>query len=220
MFHATVDFHLDGDCVLSEVTNRYEGSFGVSHEAVLDDERVRFVIRAGDHVEAFAERFAASPQVTSVERLDGERLLVTKRACGALPVIRANHGMIQGMDRVDGRRRVFDFVVFRRDDLRNIIAELREIGTVSVTKLGPYDDWLDTLSARQAEVVETALRAGYYEWPRRVDAQTLAADLGVSHATLLEHLRKAERKLIGEALSRGRRGVGSAEGAGAAAELI
>jgi len=57
----------------------------------------------------------------------------------------------------------------------------------------------DSLSARQREVFELARQRGYYTWPREVSATELADDLDLSKATLLEHLRKAEVKLLGEA---------------------
>ncbi|WP_439026995.1 helix-turn-helix domain-containing protein [Haloarchaeobius sp. DT45] len=56
----------------------------------------------------------------------------------------------------------------------------------------------DDLSERQREVYELARTQGYYSWPREVNAGELAAELDVSKATLLEHLRKAEAKLLGE----------------------
>jgi len=58
------------------------------------------------------------------------------------------------------------------------------------------DQRLDTLTAKQREVFEHAREAGYYEWPRKCDTRELAADLDVSKTTLLEHLRKAEAKLL------------------------
>lgn len=56
---------------------------------------------------------------------------------------------------------------------------------------------MDALSARQRETFELAREQGYYTWPRDVSASDLAAELDVSKATLLEHLRKAEAKLLG-----------------------
>lgn len=53
------------------------------------------------------------------------------------------------------------------------------------------------LSERQREVFELAQREGYYTWPREVSASELADDLGISKTTMLEHLRKAEAKLLG-----------------------
>jgi predicted DNA binding protein len=58
------------------------------------------------------------------------------------------------------------------------------------------DQRLDTLTAKQRDVFEHARESGYYEWPRNCDTRELAADLDVSKTTLLEHLRKAEAKLL------------------------
>ncbi|QZP38305.1 helix-turn-helix domain-containing protein [Halobaculum magnesiiphilum] len=55
----------------------------------------------------------------------------------------------------------------------------------------------DDLSTRQREVYELARSEDYYTWPRETSAGELAERLDVSKATLLEHLRKAESKLLG-----------------------
>jgi predicted DNA binding protein len=52
------------------------------------------------------------------------------------------------------------------------------------------------LSERQREVFEFAREQGYYTWPREVSATDIAEELDVSKATVLEHLRKAEAKVI------------------------
>lgn len=49
---------------------------------------------------------------------------------------------------------------------------------------------------RQREVLRAAHEAGYYDWPRETDAQTLAEELDIASATLHKHLRAAERKLV------------------------
>lgn len=53
------------------------------------------------------------------------------------------------------------------------------------------------LSERQREAFELAQREGYYQWPRNTSAIDLAEALGVSKTTFLEHLRKAEAKILG-----------------------
>ena len=55
----------------------------------------------------------------------------------------------------------------------------------------------DDLSERQREVFDLARRRNYYRWPRETSATDLADELDVSKATLLEHLRTAEAKLLG-----------------------
>ncbi|WP_380675238.1 helix-turn-helix domain-containing protein [Salinigranum sp. GCM10025319] len=54
------------------------------------------------------------------------------------------------------------------------------------------------LTARQREVVETAHRMGYFEYPREATAETVASDLDVSPSAFAETLRAAERSLLDE----------------------
>ena len=59
------------------------------------------------------------------------------------------------------------------------------------------------LTARQLEVLETALDLGYFERPRGANATEVAAALDIDPSTFSEHLAAAERKLVGEVLERG-----------------
>jgi len=72
-------------------------------------------------------------------------------------------------------------------DIQHIVSDNRESGGVLRQ---------DILSERQRDVFELARERGYYEWPREVSATDLAEELGVSKATVLEHLRKAESRLF------------------------
>ena len=55
---------------------------------------------------------------------------------------------------------------------------------------------LDCLTEKQRVVLRTAHRLGYFEVPRRIDSRKLAGALGLRAATVVEHLRKAERRLL------------------------
>lgn len=55
---------------------------------------------------------------------------------------------------------------------------------------------LDTLTQSQRQAFELARDEGYYRWPREVSTRELASMLDISKTTLLEHLRKAESKLL------------------------
>ncbi|MFC7019782.1 MULTISPECIES: helix-turn-helix domain-containing protein [Haloarcula] len=68
--------------------------------------------------------------------------------------------------------------------------------TTSDSPLSAREGRLDSLTAAQRDVFEHARESGYYEWPRATSTRELAADLDVSKTTLLEHLRKAEAKLL------------------------
>ncbi|MDF9744014.1 helix-turn-helix domain-containing protein [Natrinema salsiterrestre] len=52
------------------------------------------------------------------------------------------------------------------------------------------------LTERQREVLEAALEAGYYEWPRDCSGEAVAAELGITSPTFSEHIHAAERKLL------------------------
>ncbi|MFC7131804.1 MULTISPECIES: histidine kinase N-terminal 7TM domain-containing protein [Salinibaculum] len=59
-------------------------------------------------------------------------------------------------------------------------------------------DGLDDLTDRQQEALEAAFRAGYFEWPRESTAEDVAESMDISSATLHNHLRKAEKRLLAE----------------------
>jgi PAS domain S-box-containing protein len=59
----------------------------------------------------------------------------------------------------------------------------------------------DRLTDRQREALRMAFHAGYFDWPRSADAETVAAEIGIAQSTLSQHLRTAERKLLEELFS-------------------
>ncbi len=59
----------------------------------------------------------------------------------------------------------------------------------------------DRLTDRQREALRMAFHAGYFDWPRSADAETVAAEIGIAQSTLSQHLRAAERKLLEELFS-------------------
>jgi len=94
-----------------------------------------------------------------------------------------------------------------REDIEDSLDGVRETAGAEVTVAaitGPEsgsprserEQRLDTLTPTQRKVFEHARGSGYYQWPRGCSTRDLAADLDVSKTTLLEHLRKAESKLL------------------------
>jgi hypothetical protein len=57
------------------------------------------------------------------------------------------------------------------------------------------------LTEKQRDAVILAFRLGYFDTPRKVSADELAAKLGLASSTLAVHLRRAERRLLAEMLN-------------------
>ena len=66
---------------------------------------------------------------------------------------------------------------------------------------------LDGLTAKQTEALRIAYHSGFFEWPRESTGEELADSLGVSPPTFLEHLRRAEGKLVADLFADGYRPV-------------
>ncbi len=85
-------------------------------------------------------------------------------------------------------------------ELRKLLAVVREMGEiVSVRFQKPSfrnHSPTDCLTEKQRRLFSTARRLGYYDYPRRINATQLAERVGLSKATTLEHLRKAESRLM------------------------
>ena len=106
-------------------------------------------------------------------------------------------------------REIHRIVAPSRARLRQLIERLRDFGPSgatleSVSEVGPETlqvsvnlaELAATLTTKQLDVLTSAVRAGYYETPRQTSTDRLASAYGLSRATLEEHLRKAEAKIL------------------------
>ncbi|WP_254761851.1 helix-turn-helix domain-containing protein [Natrinema marinum] len=88
----------------------------------------------------------------------------------------------------------------REESLRHIIEETEAIADVEIEALGNYDPSdnrpFADLTDRQREVLRVAVEEGYYEEPRQVTYEDIAARLDCSAGTVGQHLRRIEARLM------------------------
>ena len=106
---------------------------------------------------------------------------------------------------VNERDRMLVPIVGHAQGLRRLQALLRDGFDHQVLALTGYSgrgtDVLASLTPTQRTCLLQAHRRGYYDLPRRTDLRELGRLLGISHAAVGEHLRKAEGRILDALLS-------------------
>ena len=92
-------------------------------------------------------------------------------------------------------------IVGNQDDLNRFLSFAEAWGAkyeiISIQKYQPrVEGALSALTAKQYKCLETAVRLGYFDVPRRINSRELANELKLSHATVLEHLKKGQRSIF------------------------
>lgn len=86
------------------------------------------------------------------------------------------------------------------EELRKRIETTREFATVYIKHLREYEPSTDQLfgelTDRQQEVLRIAFERGYYETPRQVTHDDIAAELDCSASMVGQHLRRIEQQVM------------------------
>ena len=117
-------------------------------------------------------------------------------------------GNVESMQADQGRGHL-SAVVAQETDVRTVVEAIQQrFGDIDLVAkqeterdLQSTDDFRQSLenrlTDRQYAVLQAAYSAGYFDWPRKSNAKEVAESLDLAPPTLHEHLRGAQRELIG-----------------------
>ncbi|REA02851.1 bacterio-opsin activator [Haloferax sp. Atlit-6N] len=118
----------------------------------------------------------------------------------------ADHGAVLGEVRATPEETTLVVDVPESIDVRNVThlvdeafagVELRTKQTLDrSTERDLFSRFLDKLTERQLEVLQTAYYSGYFESPRENTGEDVAATLGISPPAFYKHVRTVQRKLF------------------------
>ena len=84
----------------------------------------------------------------------------------------------------------------------DVIKYLGEVQKISFKKAAFHEQSiLSCLTEKQREILVAAKKNGYYNYPREINSQELSEKVGLSKPTVVQHLRKAEVRLISNILA-------------------
>jgi predicted DNA binding protein len=96
-------------------------------------------------------------------------------------------------------------VTGNEENLKKIHDLFKKIGTVNkisfVKSLYNEQTILSCLTDKQREILIAAKKNGYYSYPRKINSQELSEKIGLSKPTVVQHLRKAEVRLVSNILT-------------------
>lgn len=168
-------------------------------------------------VKACVERWRRDPRVSKITLLHegsgGHRYHIVYPAKQSIfPHILRHTPISFGVKRVEGGREHFDIVGEPRP-VEDLVRVLKRLGTLEIRAMLTLNRLpggvaaapgavAPMLSPKQLEAFASAVKAGYYEWPRGTSAVDIAKTMGRSHSVLLGHLRQAEAKILQDYLAR------------------
>ncbi len=92
-------------------------------------------------------------------------------------------------------REVCTLVFENKEALQSVLKQLNDWKIVRIGNINIQFD-LEDLTPQQLRAVNLAIEKGYFEIPKKVNLKELSTQMKISRTTFLEHLRKAEKKIL------------------------
>jgi predicted DNA binding protein len=158
-------------------------------------------IRGDDEMTtAVVEAIRAHPTVCSVEFIplpEGGVLghVVTSKCAACRALTGVDCFLMSAQARADGRVD-WNLITGSEGSLKELVDRLVAEGCDVEIRRARRPEVHRPLTDRQEEVIRMALKAGYYDQPKRVTIKDLAKRAGIAPSTFQEILQRAERKVM------------------------
>jgi PAS domain S-box-containing protein len=161
---------------------------------------------ATETVVTAAQELVSIDEVQRISADDTEAVLRLRLTQPFLAFDLADHGAILQSSTADGETTTFVIDIPSSVDVRHINqlltetftnVELRSKQTLDrASSSSLYSQFLDQLTDRQLEVLQTAYYSGFFESPRESTGEEIAAALDISPPAFYRHARTVQRKLF------------------------
>ena len=92
-----------------------------------------------------------------------------------------------------------------RKNLADFVEMMKNAGTIRkmAVRRAAYQkaDLLVVLTDKQREVMVAAFQNGYYDYPKKISSERLCRKVSIAKPTLLQHMRKAEGRILKEIMT-------------------
>ncbi|MBU7041855.1 MAG: helix-turn-helix domain-containing protein, partial [Theionarchaea archaeon] len=92
-------------------------------------------------------------------------------------------------------RQICTLIFETKKKLQSVLQHLEEWRIIRIGNVNLQFD-LEDLTPQQLKAVNLAIERGYFEIPKKVNLEELSTQMKLSRTTFLEHLRKAEKKIL------------------------
>lgn len=114
--------------------------------------------------------------------------------------------LIQSTPTIIAPDKVTATMIGESENLNKFIESIKSSGgkilNINITKAAyQKHDILTVLTEKQRDILITAHQNGYYKYPKRINSEKLSEKVNLSKATMVQHLRKAEGRIMDEILA-------------------